>query len=77
MFIFLLKFVLILNYLIAEHLVNSTNCANNYDSSRFKILYNCTSSMDLVKLEAIYIFHNLNKLKKNTNLSFDKKYKYN
>ena len=40
---------------IAEHLVNSTNCANNYDPSRFKILYNCTSSMDLVRLEAITI----------------------
>ena len=43
---------------IAEHLVNSTNCANNYDPSRFKILYNCTSSMDLVRLEAISIFLN-------------------
>ena len=43
---------------IAEHLVNSTNCANNYDSSRFKILNNCTSSMDLVRLEAISIFLN-------------------
>ena len=43
---------------IAEHLVNSTNCAKNYDSSRFKILYNCTSSMDLVRLEAISIFLN-------------------
>ena len=40
---------------IAEHLVNNTNCANNYDLTRFKILNNCTSSIDLVRLENIYI----------------------
>ena len=43
---------------IAEHLVNSTNCANNYDSSRFKMLNNCTSTTDLVRMEAILIFLN-------------------
>ena len=43
---------------IAEHLVKNTNCANNYDSSRFKILNNCTDSIDLVRMEAISIFLN-------------------
>ena len=42
----------------AEHLVNNTNCANNYDSLRFKILNSCTSSIDLVRMEAIPIFLN-------------------
>ena len=27
---------------IAKHLINNTNCADNYDSSRFKIVKNCT-----------------------------------
>ena len=47
--------------LIAEHFINNTNCANNYDSSRFNILSNCTNSIDLVRLKAISIFlDNLN-----------------
>ena len=46
---------------IAEHLVNNTNCANNYDSSRFKILNSCTSSIDLVRMEQYQYFSiNLN-----------------
>ena len=43
---------------IAEHLINNTSCANNYDSSRFKILNNCTDSIDLVRMEAMSIFLN-------------------
>ena len=43
---------------IAEHLVNNTNCASNYDSSRFKILSNCTSTINLGRMEAILIFLN-------------------
>ena len=42
----------------AEHFINNTNCANNYDSSRLKILNNCTNSIDLVRMEAISIFLN-------------------
>ena len=41
---------------IAKHLINNTNCADNYDSSIFKIINNCTNSFDLVRLEAISIF---------------------
>ena len=38
--------------------MNNTNCANNYDSSRFKIFNNCTSSIDLVRTKEISIFLN-------------------
>ena len=43
---------------IAEHLINNTNCGNNYNSSRFKIINSCTNSIDLVRMEAISIFLN-------------------
>ena len=43
---------------IAEHLINNTNCAKNYDLSRFKILNSCTNSIDLVRMEEISIFLN-------------------
>ena len=41
---------------IAEHLINNVNCAKNYDLPRFKVIYNCANSIDLVRLEAISIF---------------------
>ena len=41
---------------IAEHLINNFNCAKNYDLSRFKVIYNCTNSIDVVRHEAISIF---------------------
>ena len=43
---------------IAEHIINNTKCANNYDSSRLKILNNCNNFIDLVRMEAISIFLN-------------------
>ena len=43
---------------IAEHLINNTNCTNNYYSSRFNILNNSTNSIDLVRIKAISILIN-------------------
>ena len=40
---------------IAEHLINNTNCASNYNMNRFKYIKNCFSISDLIKLEAICI----------------------
>ena len=40
---------------IAEHLINNNNCASNYNLDRFKIIKNCFSISDLIKLEAICI----------------------
>ena len=40
---------------IAEHLVNNPACANNYNVNMFKIIKNCSSVFDLIKLEAICI----------------------
>ena len=39
----------------AKHLVNSCNCANNYNETKFKIIRTCVNFMDLIKLEAIFI----------------------
>ena len=36
---------------IAEHFINNTNCANNYDSTIFKTLDICTHYIDLVRIE--------------------------
>ena len=41
---------------VAEHLINSRDCARKYDISKFKIIHHCNSVIDLVKLEAISIF---------------------
>ena len=38
--------------------MNKTNCANNYDLSRFKILNICINSIDLVRMKAISMFLN-------------------
>ena len=46
------------NFSIAEHLINNTHSANNYDSPIYKILYSCTNSIDLVRMEAKSIFFN-------------------
>ena len=40
---------------IAEHLINNSNCASNYNLDRFKIIKNCFCISDLIKLEAICI----------------------
>ena len=40
---------------IAEHLVNNSLCADNYNVNRFKIIKNCSNVFDLIKLEAICI----------------------
>ena len=40
---------------IVEHLVNNSACANNYNVNVFKIIKNCSSVFDLIKLEAICI----------------------
>ena len=36
--------------------MNNVYCAKNYDLSRFKVIYNCTNSIDLVRLVSISIF---------------------
>ena len=41
---------------IAEHLINNTDCANNYLLSRFEVMSHCNNVVDLVRLEAISIF---------------------
>ena len=46
---------------IAEHLVNSPNCAKNYNKTILRILKIRTNLLDLIKLEVILI--QLNKLK--------------
>ena len=38
---------------IEEHLINNTDCVNNCDLSRFKVINNFTNSIDLFRLEAI------------------------
>ena len=38
---------------IAEHLINNTDCVNNCDLSRFKVINKFTNSIYLVRLEAI------------------------
>ena len=40
---------------IAEHLVNNTNCASNYNMNRCKIIKNCFSISDFIKLKAVCI----------------------
>ena len=40
---------------IAEHLVNNSLCADNYNVKRFKIVKNCSNVFILIKLEAICI----------------------
>ena len=39
--------------LIAENLINNTDCANNYDLLRFKVINNFENLIDLVRSEAI------------------------
>ena len=41
---------------ITEHFINNTNCANNYDSSIFRILNYCAISIDLVRMEKYQYF---------------------
>ena len=41
---------------VAEHLVNNRECAKKYDLSRFKMLHQCNSVNDLIKMEAISIY---------------------
>ena len=43
---------------IAEHLVKYPNCGKIYDDVRFKIVQQCSSVYDLLKLEAIFIYLN-------------------
>ena len=43
---------------IAEHLVKYPNCGKNYEDVRFKIVQQCSSVYDLLKLEAIFIYLN-------------------
>ena len=38
---------------VAEHLVNSRDCAKKYDLSRFKIIHHCNNVFDLIKMETI------------------------
>ena len=38
---------------ISEHLINNTDCVNNCDLSRFKVINKFTNSIYLVRLEAI------------------------
>ena len=40
---------------IAEHLVNNSDCASNYNLNRYKIIKNCFSIADLIKFKAICI----------------------
>ena len=40
---------------IADHLVNNSNCASTYNMNKFKIIKNCFSIYDLIKIEAICI----------------------
>ena len=40
---------------IAEHLVNNSDCASNYNLNRYKIIKNCFRISDLIKVEAVYI----------------------
>ena len=46
----------------AEHLVNKCNCASTYNSNRFKIIENCFSISNFIKLEAICILKRKPKL---------------
>ena len=50
--------------LIAEHLINSSNCGKNRDETRFKILRKCSNMFDLTKLEAILVHLYKSKLNK-------------
>ena len=47
---------------IAEHLVNNSNCASNYNLNRFKIIKNSFSISDMIKLEATCISIRIPKL---------------
>ena len=38
---------------VAEHLVNNSDCASNYNLKKIKIIKNCFSISELIKLEAI------------------------
>ena len=43
---------------IAEHLINNTDCANNYMPPSIRVFIHCNNVIDLVRLEAISIFLN-------------------
>ena len=47
---------------IAEHLIKNPNCADHYEEFNFKILRQCSTFSDLIKLEEETSFH-LNKPK--------------
>ena len=49
---------------IAKQVINNNNCASNYNLNIFKIVKNCFSISDLVKLEAICILKRKPKLSK-------------
>ena len=41
--------------LLQKHLVNNSDCTNNYNMTRFKIIKNLFSFSDLIQLEIISI----------------------
>ena len=55
---------------IAEHLVNNSDCASNYNLKRFKIFKNCFSISDLIKLKAICILIRKPKLCKHKDFDY-------
>ena len=53
------KFVKVVNaskrFAIAEHLVNNSGCSSSYNLNKIKIIKNCFSISDLIKLKSICI----------------------
>ena len=55
---------------ITEHLINLTDCENNYMLLRFRVVSHCNNLSNLVRLKAISIILNKLKLCKQKNVDY-------